>query len=204
MKHQRQILFAHSAGPQGSRQGSGFLVATLRKALGSGYDVRYPIMPEPDDPAYAPWHERLEQELAALDDGAVLVGHSLGGSVLLKTLSERKPTQRIAGMFLVATPFWGGAGWQLDEFTLREGFASRLPRIPKLCLYHSRDDEEVPFGHLALYARALPQATVRGLDGYGHLFKKTCRELVEDIEEACERTGLKESAPRSERGRGAK
>jgi serine hydrolase len=181
----RQILVAHSAGPQGDREGSGYLVASLRKALGSGYDLRYPIMPEPDSPAYAPWHERLEKELAALDDDVILVGHSLGGSVLLKVLSERKHRKRIAGMFLVAMPFWGSEGWQIDEFVLREGFAAKLPRIPRIVLYHSRDDDVVPFVHLGLYARALAQATVRELDGYGHLFKKGCRELAENIADAC-------------------
>jgi hypothetical protein len=49
-------------------------------------------------------------------------------------------------------------------------------------LYHSRDDDLVPFGHLALYARAPPQATVRELDGYKREFKKECRELFLDIE----------------------
>jgi uncharacterized protein len=185
MKATRQILFAHSAGPQGDREGSGPLVASLRRTLGSRYDLRYPIMPDPDDPAYAPWQERLENELAALDDDVILVGHSLGGSVLLKSLSERKPRRRIAGMFLVATPFWGA---ELDEFVLREDFAARLPRIPRVVLYHSRDDDEVPFAHLGRYARALPRATVRELDGYGHLFETGCRELVDDIVEACSTT----------------
>ncbi len=180
----RRILFAHSAGPQGDREGSGFLVASLRRGLGRGYDVRYPIMPDPDDPVYAPWRDRLEKELAALADGAVLVGHSLGGSVLLKLLSERKPGKRVprfAGLFLVATPFWGPEGWGVDEFRLRKDIAARLPRIPRLVLCHSRDDDEVPFAHLGLYARALPQATVRELDGHGHLFENGCRELVEEI-----------------------
>ena len=176
----RQVLFVHSAGPQGDRQGSGYLVASLRKALGAGYDVRYPIMPDPDHPAYAPWRAQLEKELAALDDDALLVGHSLGGSVLLKALSERRHEKRIAGLFLLATPFWGREGWQA-EFALREGFAATLPAIPSKVLYHSRDDDEVPVAHLALYARALPQATVRELDGYGHLFMKECRDLIEDI-----------------------
>jgi predicted alpha/beta hydrolase family esterase len=189
----RRLLFAHSAGPQGDREGSGFLVAALRRGLGSGYDVRYPIMPDPDDPAYAPWRDRLEEELAALADGAILVGHSLGGSVLLKLLSERKPRTRvphIAGLFLVATPFWGPEGWGVEEFRLRKDFAARLPRIPRLVLFHSRDDDEVPFAHLGLYARALPQATVRELDGYGHLFEHGCRELVEEI------VGAASDAPR--------
>ena len=100
----------------------------------------------------------------------------------MKSLSEKKHKKRIAAMFLIATPFWGGpAGWQLDEFVLRDGFAATLPKIPRIFLYHSHDDDVVPFTHLALYTSALPQATVRELDGYGHLFKKKCRELVEDI-----------------------
>jgi hypothetical protein len=53
--------------------------------------------------------------------------------------------------------------------------------MTRVFLCHSRDDDVVPFGHLALYARALPQATVRELDGYKPEFKKKCRELIEDI-----------------------
>jgi predicted alpha/beta hydrolase family esterase len=137
-------------------------------------------MPDPDKPAYAPWKERLEKELAALEDEAIVVGHSLGGSVVLKVLSETKHTSPIAGIFLVATPFWGGSG-EVEEFALRKDFAARLPKTPRVFLYHSRDDDVVPFAHLALYGEALPRATVRELDGYGHLFKKRCRELVADI-----------------------
>ena len=176
----RQLLFVHSAGPQGRREGSGWFVASLRKALGAQYELRSPIMPDPDKPAYAPWKERLEKELAALEDEALVVGHSLGGSVVLKVLSETKHTRPIAGIFLVATPFWGGSG-EVEEFALRKDFAARLPKTPRVFLYHSRDDDVVPFAHLALYSGALPRATVRELDGYGHLFKKSCPELVGDI-----------------------
>jgi len=155
-------------------------VESLRKALGAQYELRSPIMPDPDKPAYAPWKERLEKELAALEDEAIVVGHSLGGSVVLKVLSETKHTRPIAGIFLVATPFWGGSG-EVEEFALRKDFAARLPKTPRVSLHHSRDDDVVPFAHLALYGEALPRATVRELDGYGHLFKKRCRELVADI-----------------------
>jgi predicted alpha/beta hydrolase family esterase len=77
----KQLLFVHSAGPQGQGQGSSYLLSTLQKVLGPAYDFRHPTMPKPDNPAYAPWKRRLEKELAALDDDAMLVGHSLGGSV---------------------------------------------------------------------------------------------------------------------------
>jgi uncharacterized protein len=174
----QQVLFVHSAGPQGPGEGSNSLVGALGKALGAGYDLRHPIMPDPDNPAYAPWKKRVENELAALDPDAFLVGHSLGGSVLLKCLSESKRTQPIAGMFLLATPFWGP---HMQEFALRENFGAGLPEIRRIFLYHSRDDDEVPFAHLGLYVRALPHATVRELEGHGHLFENGCRELVEDI-----------------------
>jgi serine hydrolase len=177
----KQILFVHSAGPQGSGQGSSHLLAVLRQTLGSEYELRHPIMPEPDNPTYALWKKQLETDLSALDDDARLIGHSLGGSVLLKRLSEKKHEKHIAALFLVATPFWGSPGWQMNEFVLQDGFAAKLPRMTRVFLYHSRDDDVVPFAHLALYARALPQATVRELDGYKHMFKKRCRELLEYI-----------------------
>jgi len=51
----------------------------LRSELGPSYDIRYPRMPNEDDPSYAQWKATLEKELAALDDGAILVGHPTGG-----------------------------------------------------------------------------------------------------------------------------
>src|SRR5688572_28525634 len=156
----KQILFIHSAGVQGPHEGSGDLVAHLREALGAEYEVLYPIMPNPESPAYEPWKVQLEKELAALEGEVILIGHSLGGSVLLKYLSEEKYGKPIAGIFLIASPYWGGdEGGQVDEFALREDFAPKLPPIRQIFLYHSRDDEEVPFAHLALYAKTLPQAT---------------------------------------------
>jgi uncharacterized protein len=96
-------------------------------------------------------------------------------------LSEEAQGRRVAGVFLVATPFWGSLGWPDAGFRLRDGFAAALPPIRRLCLYHSRDDEEVPVDHLELYGRALPQATLRVLDGHGHLFREPFPELAEDV-----------------------
>jgi predicted alpha/beta hydrolase family esterase len=181
MSTKRQVFFLHSAGSQGEGEGSDRFAVTLEQNLGQGYEVRHPIMPDPDQPAFNRWRGPLERELRALDDGALLIGHSLGGSVLLKVLSEARDFPRIAGLFLVATPFWGEGGWDVEEFVLGEHFAERLPVIPRVVLYHSRDDEMVPFAHLDRYARALPQAKVRPLDGFGHLFEAPCAELLADI-----------------------
>ncbi|MDB5049119.1 MAG: serine hydrolase family protein [Fibrobacteres bacterium] len=177
----KRILFLHSAGPQGPHQGSSDFLAHLESGLGAGYRFIHPKIPKPDAPGYAVWKKGLEKALAGLESGSILIGHSLGGSVLLKFLSEEKYEKPIAGLFLVAVPFWGKDNWQADEFLLKNDFAASLPPIGKIFLYHSRDDDGVPFSHLGHYAKKLPQATVRKLEGRGHVYREGLPELVEDI-----------------------
>ena len=178
---QKQILFLHSGGPQGPHEGSNDLVRSLQEALGEGYRVSYPHMPDPDHPVYTRWKKCLEAEVAAADDGVVLVGHSLGGSVLLKFLSEEKCSKPIGGLCIVAAPYWGSPDWQVEEYMLPRDFAGKLPRIPRIFLYHSRNDEVVPFEHVQLYGEDLRWATIRTFENQGHLFSSGLPELVRDI-----------------------
>jgi predicted alpha/beta hydrolase family esterase len=120
---------------------------------------------------------------------SILIGHSLGGSFLLKYLSEEKIERAIAGIFLLAIPYWGGDGWRYEGYesiALRKDFASKLPRGAPIFLYHSRDDEWVPFAHLALYAAELPRATIREFDERGHQFKNDLSEVARDIKNITE------------------
>lgn len=87
----------------------------------------------------------------------------------------------IAGIYLIAAPFIGGEGWQVDDGALHEGFASRLPKGVPIFLYHSRDDEWVPFAHFEIYADKIPQATVREFDGRGHQFNNDLSEVAADL-----------------------
>jgi len=176
------VLLIHSTGPQGPREGSDPLVGRLRTELGEGYEVLFPKMPDPEHPRYEPWRDRLGEELAAVDGRVILFGHSLGGSVLLKYAPERGFEVPVAGLVTAAAPFWGGGGWE-DEWALREGWPAEGPELPPTYLFHSRDDEEIPFAHLELYAERLPAATVIALDGNGHLFAHgDLSEIVETIE----------------------
>jgi hypothetical protein len=63
----------------------------------------------------------------------------------------------------------------------KTGFASRLPKGIPLFLYHSRDDERVPFAHLAIYAGKIPQAIIRQFDGRQHQFNNDLSEVTADI-----------------------
>src|ERR687897_885654 len=176
----RQLLFVHGGG-EGAYEEDRKMAASLRDALGSGYEVRCPRMPDEDSPQYTAWRDRIASELAELDGEVVLVGHSLGASILLKNISEERAIP-IAGMFLVAPPYWGVEDWEVDEYVLQENFGSKLPESLPVFFYHSRDDEWVPFAHLALYAEKVPQARLREFDGRGHQFDDDLSEVAHDIE----------------------
>jgi predicted alpha/beta hydrolase family esterase len=73
-------------------------------------------MPREEDPEYELWKPHLGQHLAEMRPRAMLIGHSLGGSFLLKFFSEENTNAEIAGLFLLATPYWGGNGWRYDGY----------------------------------------------------------------------------------------
>jgi len=177
----KEVLFVHSAGPQGYHEGSDYLVSYLRHALGGQYKVLFPMMPDPENPTYASWKAQLKKEITAIDNEAILIGHSLGASVLLKFLTEEQLHKSIAGLFLIGAVYWGKENWEVTEYELHENFMFNLPPIPQIYLYHSRDDQVVPVTHLMYYADALPMATIREFENRGHLFGKGLPELAEDI-----------------------
>lgn len=174
------VLFIHGGG-EGAYEEDRKLVASLRKALGPAYDVRYPKMPNEDSPEYEAWNGRIANELAALDSEVVLVGHSVGAWILLKHLSEENVATPVAGTFLLAPPYFGPGGWEVDEDALRTDLASTLSEASPMYVYHSRDDEVVPFEHLALYGERLPQAAIREFDGRGHQFDDDLSEVARDV-----------------------
>jgi len=181
------ILVIHGAGEPRRRAGKVYWEAMLGRDLRPDYVVKAPRMPQPTKPAYRTWTRRIA-ELIADTTNPVLVGHSFGASVLLKYLVDAAPRPSLAGLFLVATPFWGP---DFPEFALPPDFGVRLRDLSPLYLYHSRDDPEVPIEALERYSRALPQAIVRSVDGRGHEFNQAhFPELAADIRRLKERRAV--------------
>ena len=177
----RQILFVQGAGEGTHDNWDDKLVASLKRALGEGYAIRYPRMPGEDDPGYAAWKAALLSEFDALKDGAILVGHSFGGTVLIHTLAEQPPRPSFAGLFLVAAPFIGEGGWPIDDMGDGKDLSKHLaPGLP-VHLYHGAADDDVPTAHLHLYAKALPQAVVHTLEGRDHQLNNDLSEVAQDI-----------------------
>jgi uncharacterized protein len=91
----RPVLFVHGGG-EGAHEADQELATSLQDALGAGYEVRSPKMPNEDSPEYGAWKDRILEELADIDGEAILTGHSFGASIVLKCLSEEKPNWPVA------------------------------------------------------------------------------------------------------------
>lgn len=177
----RQVLFVQGGG-EGAYEADAALAASLGSELGPDYDVSYPVMPDEASPDYSAWRQRLSEEFSALGGDAVLVGHSLGASILLKALAGSGNPPAFKGAFLVAAPYWGGEGWGgWEDVELSDDETARLSEAVPLFFYHGRDDEEVPYAHLDLYAKVFPGATVRRLAGRNHQLNDNLPEVAADI-----------------------
>lgn len=173
------VLFVQGAGA-GAYECDRELARSLQRELGGSYRVCYPRMPDEAAPRYAAWKAALREAFAARDDGCVLVGHSVGGAVLVHVLAEERLDWKPGGLGLIAPPFIGPGGWTSDEIAPFPGTAS-LPAGLPVFLHHGMHDQAVPPAHAGLYAQAMPQATVRMLPRRDHQLDNDLSELARDI-----------------------
>ena len=181
MPESRDILFVQGGGSDVHDAWDSKLVESLRGALGAGYDVRYPRMPNEADPALDAWRPILEQEIAALRPGGVVVGHSVGGTIALSVLADSSRTAALAAVVLIAAPFIGEGGWESDAAERSADVAARLPSSVPVFLYQGEDDAIVPVAHVERYAEAMARAHVRRLPGRDHQLNDDLSEVASDI-----------------------
>ena len=155
-----QILFVQGGGEGVHEAWDIKLVDSLKRSLGPNYEVRYPRVSNEADPSYALWKAAHADEIAALDDGAIIIGHSIGGAILINALADEPPERRLAGVFLIAAPFLGAGGWPSDDIKGRTDLGAGLPSQTPISLYQGSRDETAPLAHVDLY-----QASDPGRDG---------------------------------------
>ena len=177
----RQILLIQGGGKGVHDEWDNKLFDDLSRELGDGHEVHYPRMPAEDDPSYARWSAAIRREMAALNDGAVVAGHSVGGTIMIHAIAEQPPEQEFAAIVLIAAPFVGEGGWPGDEFQLPSDLGARLPRGVRVHVFHGLDDVTAPPSHADLYARAIPQAQVHRLPGRDHQLNNDLSEVARAI-----------------------
>ncbi|MEK7151420.1 MAG: alpha/beta hydrolase [Patescibacteria group bacterium] len=151
----------------------------LRDELGGDYEVITPVMPNKTNAIYEEWKLWMDKIVPALNDGVILIGHSMGGSFLAKYLSENKFPKKIGGVFLVSAMFdYDDDGNSLHSFSLPDNLDLQTEHI---YLYHSEDDRVVPFKSLENFKNKLPSAVVRIFTDRGHINQETFPELISDI-----------------------
>jgi predicted alpha/beta hydrolase family esterase len=181
MRVKRQLLFVQGGGEGVHEDWDNKLVASLRQELGQDYEIHYPRMPGEDDPSYALWKTALESVFGTLRDGAILVGHSVGGTILVKVLAEQLSAREFGAIFLIAAPFVGDGGWSVDDLQFPPDVGTRLPKGVPIHFYHGLEDEVAPPSHIDLYAHAVPQARVHRLPGRDHQLNNDLREVAAAI-----------------------
>ncbi len=154
----------------------------LGEKLGRGFEVIAPKMPNAGNARYLEWRIWFKKFLPHTKNGAVLVGHSLGGIFLAKYLSENKFPKKIKGVFLVAAPFdEKDCREPLGTFRLRKSLKRLEKQGGDIFLYYSKDDRVVPFADVGKYIKALPHARTRVFKNRGHFSQEKFPEIVKDI-----------------------
>jgi predicted alpha/beta hydrolase family esterase len=181
MHVKRQLLFVQGGGKGTYDEWDNKLVESLRRKLGQDYEIHYPRMPNEDDPGYELWKIALEKVFGTLQDGAILVAHSVGGTILVKVLAEQLSTREFGAIFLIAAPFIGDGGWSADDMQFPHDLGAHLPQGVPIYFYHGLEDEVAPSSHIELYARAVPQARIHRLPGRDHQLNNDLREVAAAI-----------------------
>ena len=178
----RQVLFIQGGGDRVHDDWDGKLAESLRAALGPNYEVRYPRMPNEGNPSYTTWKAAFEREFVALKDGAILVGHSLGGTILIHALAEHPPELEFGAVILIAAPFVGDGGWRTDDWKPQRELGAKLPGGLPIYLYHGLADDTAPPSHVELYVHAIPQAHVCRMPGRDHQLDNDLTDIAVLIE----------------------
>jgi len=178
----RNVLFIHGAG-DGGYEADKLLAASLQKELGAAYKVHFPKMSQDETESFFGWDwpKQIGKEISSIKGEIILVGHSLGASMLLKFLSENKIKKQIVGVFLTAPPFWSGDEDWVQPLKLSEDFHSNLPKDVPIFFYQCKDDEEIPFSQFNRYKREFPRATFREIKNGGHQFNNDLSIVTIDI-----------------------
>ncbi len=178
----KQVLFIQGGGGKEDYKADAKMVTSLQEALGENYMVHYPLLSNESSPDFGRI-KQIEEAISLIRKEIVLVGHSLGASMLLKYLSENEVKIKITAIILIATPFWSGDEDWKQGLKLQEDFPDHLPKDAPILLYHCHDDKDVPFGNLGFYRQKLPNATVREIKNGGHQLNNDLTIVAQDIKD---------------------
>ncbi len=149
----------------------------LESAL-PGWEILRPQMPNDLNAQYLEWSIYFKKVIPHIREGAVLVGHSLGGTFLLKYLSQERMPISLTSIHLVAPSF----GVEHTSFTVSEDI-SFIARDAKYCtVHHATDDRVVPYAESETGVSRISGAQLLTYEHRGHFLDETFPELIDLVE----------------------
>lgn len=146
-----------------------------------------PKMPNKVNAKYEEWKIHFERHLDLMEKDIVLIGWSLGGTFLMRWLSENSSSKNILFFYCLSAVYGND---DLNGKTLAGGFEgldNSTNLIEKNCrqirLFHSKDDDQVPFPHVLQYQELLPNASIHIFSDRKHFYMPEFPELFEIIRE---------------------
>jgi predicted alpha/beta hydrolase family esterase len=121
--------------------------------------------------------------LEKTDRELIFIGYSLGGTFLLKYLSEEKIKKEVMALFIVAANITSDhKGYQLDTFSLDFEKVKKID-VKNIFIFHSEDDDSVPFSDSNVLSGLLPDSKKFGFTDRGHFLQEDFPEIVQKIKE---------------------
>jgi predicted alpha/beta hydrolase family esterase len=177
----KRLILVHGYGGSPEENWFPWLKAEAEKL---GLEVIAPAMPNTNTPQLAEWLPHLQAVIGMPDEKTYLIGHSLGGTIILRYLESLAPGQKIGGAILVAA-FGGKIHFsELNNFTEAPWDDERIKQATDtLILINSDDDPHVPLS-LAEDMRDRFDAPLIIMHNAGHISAKAGYfELPEVIQE---------------------
>lgn len=157
-----------------------------RELKKSGFDVKAPQFPSPGAPKKDEWTATIFSELDNDLNGAIMVGHSLGGLAILRAIESAKDNVSVRAVILVGTPFSDVGRSEIKEFLSPLDYEKIRSRVESFIYIYSQDDPHVPFRHGREFKKHTGGQLIE-MDGMGHFqANETFIEILDVIKKLIE------------------
>lgn len=149
------------------------------------HQIFMPEMPCKQDADYNAWKIWFEKIFPFLNKkDTILIWHSQWGTFIIKWLSENQFPKKIKQIHLVSPAF---NNKDFDEENIwnflfnPDNLIKIEPQSEQIFLYHSKDDNIVPFKHSKKIKKHIPKAKLITFENRGHFIQETFPELLKNI-----------------------
>lgn len=155
----------------------------LDKSLGMPAEVLLPSMPNKQNASFEEWSIWFERIEEVIDEGAILIGHSLGAIFLAKYLAHNKLSKPAKAVMMLAGPYADEELEDLGGFGLSDAddLVNIFNSTNRVVFVHASDDPVVSIAEQEHYKKALPMAEYHLLEGPDHFMRPDFPEMVDLI-----------------------